>query len=51
MYNLKEEIFSLKFEYEDLKSFVNEVNSGGLDVSFSKLKTLIEAKVYSESFD
>ena len=51
LYNLKEEIISLKVEYEDLKSFVNEVNSKGFDVSFSKLKTLIEAKAYCESFD
>ena len=51
LYNLKEEIISLKVEYEDLKSFVNEVNSRGFDVSFSKLKTLIEAKAYSGSFD
>lgn len=51
LYNLNNEIISLKVEYEDLKRFTGEIASAGYNVSFSKLKTLIEAKAYDEDFN
>ncbi|TMS43351.1 MAG: DUF111 family protein [Methanobacterium sp.] len=41
-----EEIISLKAEYDDLESMIVELNSRGIDIPFSKLKTLVEAEAY-----
>jgi len=40
------EIISLKAEYEDLESMIVALNSRGIDIPLSKLKTLIEAEAY-----
>jgi uncharacterized protein (DUF111 family) len=42
----KNEVISLKAEYDDIKPIVLALNSNGIKVPFSKLKTIIEAKVY-----
>lgn len=42
-------LISLKAEYEDLKHLAKELNQQGLDISFSKLKTIIEAEAYKDS--
>ena len=44
-------LISLKAEYEDLKSLARELNQQGFDISFSKLKTIIEAEAYKDSID
>lgn len=41
-----DEIISLKAEYEDIQSMIRELNSRGVDIPLSKLKTLIEADAY-----
>lgn len=44
LYNLNDEIISLKAEYEDLKTFSNEIASNGFNISFLKLKLLLRQK-------
>ena len=51
LYNLNDEIISLKAEYEDLKIFSNEIASNGFNISFSKIKTIIEAEAYNDNLD
>lgn len=51
LYNLNDEIISLKAEYEDLKIFSNEIASNGFNISFSKIKTIIEAEAYNDDLD
>ena len=40
------EVTSLKAEYEDIKALVLALDSHGIKIPFSKLKTIIEAKAY-----
>lgn len=40
------EVISLKAEYEDIKVLVLELNSKGIKIPFSKLKTIVEAQAY-----
>jgi uncharacterized protein (DUF111 family) len=42
----KNEVISLKAEYDDVKSILLALNSNGIKIPFSKLKTIIEAKAY-----
>ena len=42
----KGEVISLKAEYEDIKPIALELDSKGLKIPLSKLKTLIEAEAY-----
>jgi len=42
----KNEVVSLKAEYDDVKSILLALNSNGIKIPFSKLKTIIEAKAY-----
>ncbi|WP_407462903.1 nickel insertion protein [Methanobrevibacter sp.] len=44
-------LISLKAEYEDLKLLAKELNQKGFDISFSKLKTIIEAEAYKNPID
>ena len=44
-------LISLKAEYEDLKLLAKELNQRGFDISFSKLKTIIEAEAYKNPID
>ena len=41
-----DEIISLKAEYEDIQSMILALNSKGVNIPLSKLKTLIEADAY-----
>lgn len=41
-----DEIISLKAEYDDLESMIVALNSRGIDIPLSKLKTLVEAEAY-----
>jgi uncharacterized protein (DUF111 family) len=40
------EIISVKADYKDLKSLAQMLNSKGIKIPFSKLKTIIEAETY-----
>lgn len=42
----KGEVISLKAEYEDIKPIALKLDSKGIKIPLSKLKTLIEAKTY-----
>lgn len=42
----KNEVISLKAEYEDIKPIALALNSKGIRIPLSKLKTIIEAKTY-----
>lgn len=42
----KNEVISLKAEYEDIKPIASELSSKGIKIPLSKLKTIIEAKAY-----
>lgn len=44
-------LISLKAEYEDLKLLAKDLNQKGFDISFSKLKTIIEAEAYKNPID
>ena len=44
-------LISLKAEYEDLKLLAQNLNQKGYDISFSKLKTIIEAEAYKNPID
>ncbi|WP_298536088.1 nickel insertion protein [uncultured Methanobrevibacter sp.] len=44
-------LISLKAEYEDLKLLAKDLNQKGYDISFSKLKTIIEAEAYKNPID
>lgn len=46
LFSLDDKLISLKAEYEDLKHLASKLNNEGYDVSFSKLKTIIEAEAY-----
>ncbi|MBR5503653.1 MAG: DUF111 family protein [Methanobrevibacter sp.] len=46
LFSLDEKLISLKAEYEDLKLLAKDLNNKGFDISFSKLKTIIEAEAY-----
>ena len=46
LFNDNEKLISLKAEYEDLKLLTKKLNQKGFDISFSKLKTIIEAEAY-----
>lgn len=39
-------VISLKAEYEDIRSIAKALNSKGIKISLSKLKTIIEAEAY-----
>jgi hypothetical protein len=41
------EVISLKAEYEDIKPIAMKLNSKGIKIPLTKLKTIIEAKAYS----
>lgn len=43
----KREVISLKAEYEDVKHIALKLNSKGIKIPLSKLKTIIEAKAYN----
>lgn len=43
----KSEVISLKAEYEDIKPIALKLDSNGIKIPLSKLKTLIEAKAYN----
>ncbi len=49
LFSLDDKLISLKAEYEDLKQLASKLDSEGFDVSFSKLKTIIEAEAYQNS--
>lgn len=51
LFNDNEKLISLKAEYEDLKLLTKKLNQKGFDISFSKLKTLIEAEAYITPID
>lgn len=44
----KNEVISLKAEYEDIKPIAMTLNSKGIKISLSKLKTIIEAETYKD---
>lgn len=44
----KDEIISLKAEYDDIKPIALELDSKGIKIPLSKIKTLIEAKAYED---
>lgn len=46
LFSLEDKLISLKAEYEDLKVLAKDLNTKGFDISFSKLKTIIEAEAY-----
>jgi len=46
--NDKDQIISLKAEYEDIKKIVLDLESKGIQISLSKLKTIIEAEAYKK---
>lgn len=51
LFSDENKLISLKAEYEDLKLLAKELNQKGFDISFSKLKTIIEAEAYKDSID
>lgn len=46
--NDKDQIISLKAEYEDIKKIALNLESNGIQISLSKLKTIIEAEAYKK---
>lgn len=48
LYNSEKNIISLKAEYEDIKKIAKKLNRLDIEISFSKIKTLIEAEAYKE---
>ncbi|MGC9516068.1 MAG: nickel insertion protein [Methanomicrobiales archaeon] len=46
--NEEGQVISLKAEYEDLKDILKSLNSEGIKIGFSKLKTIIEAEAYQK---
>jgi uncharacterized protein (DUF111 family) len=44
----KNKVISLKSEYEDVKSMALTLNSKGIKIPLSKLKTIIEAEAYKK---
>lgn len=44
----KDTVISLKSEYEDVKSMALTLNSKGIKIPLSKLKTIIEAEAYKK---
>ena len=51
LFSLDDKLISLKAEYEDLKLLAKDLNSKDYDISFSKLKTIIEAEAYKSPID
>lgn len=51
LFSLDNKLISLKAEYEDLKLLARDLNSKDYDISFSKLKTIIEAEAYKSPID
>ncbi|MCQ2969987.1 MAG: DUF111 family protein [archaeon] len=51
LFDSDEKLISLKAEYDDLKRLAITLNKKGFDVSFSKLKTIIEAEAYINSIE
>ena len=49
--NHEKEIISLKAEYEDVKKIGLKLESKGIKISLSKLKTIIEADAYKKVLD
>lgn len=47
--NDDEQIISLKAEYEDIKKIALNLESKGIQISLSKLKTIIEAEAYKKA--
>jgi len=43
-----EKIISLKAEYEDLQTMTIALNSKGINIPLSKLKTIIESEIYKD---
>ena len=46
--NDKNQIISLKAEYEDIKKIALNLESKGIEISLSKIKTIIEAEAYKK---
>ena len=46
--NKNNQVISLKAEYEDIKTMASELESKGIIIPFSKLKTIIEAEAYKK---
>jgi len=44
--NDENKVISLKTEYEDVKETAEILNNHGIEIAFSKLKTIIEAEAY-----
>ncbi len=51
LFSLEDKLISLKAEYEDLKLLAKDLNAKDYDISFSKLKTIIEAEAYKSPID
>lgn len=51
LYDENKKIISLKAEYDDIKKIIEDMNKKGIEISFSKLKTMIESEAYKNPLE